>query len=212
MGWLDDVAHVVVGTRCVACENAAIGLCRDCVPALRPQARVVREQPCLIAASGSYDGVLRSALIAWKERGRFTVERTLAHLLAAAVLALEADPPITLVPIPTRPDRRRARGADVIADVARSAAKLLRGIGVETRVEPSLGFVRRVRDQAGLSAVARAENLRGSLAVRRRPAGTVVVVDDIVTTGSTVEEAVRALRADHVRVAGAAVIAHRPLS
>jgi len=212
MGWLDDVAHVVVGTRCVACENVSLGLCRDCAPALRPQARVVREQPCLIAASGNYDGVLRSALIGWKERGRFTVERTLAHLLAAAVLALEADPPITLVPIPSRPDRRRARGADVIADVARCAARLLRGIGVETRVEPSLGFVRRVRDQAGLSAAARAENLHGSLAVRRTPSGTVVVVDDIVTTGATVGEAVRALRAGYVRVAGAAVIAHRALS
>lgn len=212
MGWLDDVAHVVVGATCVACDNVALGLCRDCAPALRPQARVVRDQPCLIAASGSYDGVLRSALIAWKERGRFTVERTLAHLLAAAVLALEADPPITLVPIPSRPDRRRARGADVIADVARGAARLLRGIGVETRVEPSLGFVRRVRDQAGLSAAARAENLHGSLVVRRTPSGTVVVVDDIVTTGATVGEAVRALRAGYVRVAGAAVIAHRALS
>jgi len=212
MGWLDDVVHVVVGTKCVACENVALGLCPDCAPALRPQARVVREQPCLISASGDYDGVLRSALIAWKERGRFTVERTLGHLLAAAVLALDADPPITLVPIPSRPDRRRARGADVIADVARSAAKLLRGIGVETRVEPSLGFVRRVRDQAGLSAPDRAENLHGSLVVRRRPSGTVVVVDDIVTTAATVQEAVRALRAGHVRVAGAAAIAHRSLS
>lgn len=212
MGWLDDVAHVVVGARCVACENVALGLCRDCALAVRPEARVVREHPCLIAASGNYDGVLRSALIAWKERGRFAVERTLAHLLAAAVLALEADPPITLVPIPSRPDRRRARGADVIADVARCTAKLLRGIGVETRVEPSLGFVRRVRDQAGLSAAARAENLHASLAVRRTPSGTVVVVDDIVTTGATVGEAVRALQAGYVRVAGAAVIAHRELS
>jgi len=212
MGWLDDMAHVVLGATCVACENAALGLCRDCAAELRPRARVVREQPCLISAAGDYDGVLRSALIAWKERGRFTVERTLAYLLAAAVLALDADPPIALVPIPARADRRRARGADVIADVARCSAKALRGIGVGARVEPSLGFVRRVRDQAGLSAAARAENVHGSLVARRMPVGTVVVVDDIVTTGATVGEAVRALQASQVRVAGAAVIANRSLS
>lgn len=205
------MTHVLVGTKCVACENAALGLCRDCGLALRPHARVVRESPCLVSAAGEYDGPLRSALIAWKERGRFTVERTLAHLLAAAVLVLDADPPITLVPIPARPDRRRARGADVIADLARRAAKLLCEIGVEARVEPSFGFLRRVRDQAGLSAAARAENLHGSLVVRRAPSGTVVVVDDIVTTGATVSEAVRALRAAQVRVAGAAVVAHRSL-
>lgn len=212
MGWLDDIAHVVAGARCVACENAALGLCHDCAAVLRPRARIVREQPCLVSAAGDYDGVLRSALIAWKERGRFTVERTLAHLLAAAVLALDADPPLTLIPIPARADRRRARGADVIADVARCAAKLLRGIGVDTRVEPSLRFVRNVADQAGLGATARTANVHASLVARRTPAGSVIVVDDIATTGATLAEAVRALRAGRVRVAGAAVIAHRPLS
>jgi ComF family protein len=212
VGWWDDLAYVVVGARCVACENAALGLCRDCARELSPRARIVRDRPCPVAAAGDYDGVLRSTLIAWKERGRFTVERTLAHLLAAAVLELDADSPITLVPIPSRADRRRARGADVIADLARSATRILRRIGVDAGVDPSLGYVRRVRDQAGLTATARAENVSRSLAARRTPAGNVVVVDDIVTTGATLGEAVRALRAGQARVAGAAVVADRSLS
>jgi predicted amidophosphoribosyltransferase len=211
VGWLDDVAHVVAGARCVACDNAALGLCRDCAPELRPRPRIVRQHPCRISASRDYDGVLRSAIIAWKEQGRFTVERPLAHVLAAAILALDADPPITLVPVPARADRRRVRGADVIADVARRAAKLLREIDVETRVLPSLGFARKVRDQAGLTAAARAANLHGSLVARRTPPGSVVVVDDIVTTGATLSEAVRALRDRGVTVVGAAVMADRPL-
>lgn len=210
MGWLDDVAHVVVGTRCVACENAALGLCRDCAPALRPQARVVRDQPCMVAASGDYDGVLRSALIGWKERGRFTVERPLAHLMAASVLALGVDGPVALVPIPSRPDRRRARGADVVADLARRSAALLGSVGLQASTVRSLAFVRRVRDQSGLSAAARADNVRGSLAVRRVPTVPIVLVDDIVTTGASLGEALRAFRAVGADVAGAAVVAHRP--
>jgi len=210
MGWLDDVAHVVVGTKCAGCENPALGLCADCAATVRPQPRIVRDRPCRIAAAGEYDGALRSALIGWKERGRFTVERPLAHLLAASVLALDVEDPIALVPIPSRPDRRRARGADVVTDLARRTAVLLRSVDVDATAIPALAFVRRVRDQAGLSAAARADNVRGSLAARRVPTSSVVLVDDIVTTGATLGEGVRAFRAAGAAVAGAAVMAHRP--
>jgi predicted amidophosphoribosyltransferase len=209
MGWLEDVAHVVVGTKCVGCEHPALGLCADCAASVRPHPRIVRDRPCRTAAAGEYDGVLRSTIIAWKERGRFTVERPLAHLVAASVLALDVEGPIALVPIPSRPDRRRARGADVVTDLARRAAALLRSVDVEASVVPSLAFVKRVRDQAGLSAAARADNVRGSLVARRVPTAPVVLVDDIVTTGATLGEAVRALRACGSAVVGAAVMADR---
>lgn len=204
------MVHVLVGTRCVACDNAALGLCRDCAHRLRPRPRVVRERPCRVAAAGEYDGPLREAIIAWKEHGRFTVERQLAHLVAASVLALDVDGAIALVPIPSRPDRRRARGADVVADLTRRSAALLRTVDVDASVVPSLAFVKRVRDQAGLAAAARADNVRGSLAARRVPPSPVVLVDDIVTTGATLTEAVRALDAAGAGIAGAAVMAHRP--
>ena len=83
--------------------------------------------------------------------------------------------------------------------------------GLDASAVPSLVFVKRVRDQAGLSALARADNVRGSLAVRRVPAAPVVLIDDIVTTGATLGEAVRAFRARGVPVVGAAVMADRPL-
>jgi predicted amidophosphoribosyltransferase len=210
MNWLADLAGVAVGVRCAACESVALGLCAECLDAVRPAPRIVRQRPCRITAAGEYDGVLRSAIIGWKEHGRFPVERPLAYLLAASIIGLDVDPPLVLVPIPSRPDRRRARGADVVDDLARRSVRLLRRVGVEARVTPSLRLLRPVRDQAGLSAAARGANVRGSMGARRQPAGKLVVVDDVVTTGATLTEAVRVLRAVGSDVAGAAVVAHRP--
>ena len=177
---------------------------------MRPHPVIVREQPCRIAAAGEYHHELRGAIIGWKERGRLTLERPLAHLLAASVVSLDPGPRVTLVPIPSPRDRRRARGADVVHDVARVAARLLRQVAVVATVTPALSVTGRIRDQAGLSAEQRQTNLRGAFVVRRMPMGSVVVVDDVVTTGSTVTEAVRVLRGRGVAIHGAAVIAHRP--
>jgi predicted amidophosphoribosyltransferase len=67
-----------------------------------------------------------------------------------------------------------------------------------------------VQDQARLGAAARQENLSGGLRVQRNilPRGAaLVVVDDVVTTGSSLAEAARALRAAQLPVLGAATVA-----
>ncbi|WP_415840137.1 phosphoribosyltransferase family protein, partial [Nocardiopsis gilva] len=82
------------------------------------------------------------------------------------------------------------------------------------RPVPALLHRRRVADQVGLDRSRRRANLEGALAVRPRAVRSltgpaVVVVDDVVTTGATLAEATRALRAAGVRVAGAAVLTER---
>ncbi len=67
---------------------------------------------------------------------------------------------------------------------------------------------RRTADQAGLTATARAANLTGALQSRIDLSGLrVIVVDDVITTGATLAEAARALRAAGAEVPAAAVIA-----
>lgn len=182
--------------------------------AIRPRPSIVREHPCRVAAAGVYELELRDAIIAWKERGRLSLERPLGHLLAAAVLTLEPAGSVTLVPVPSPRERRRMRGADVVHDVACVAARLLVSAGVGASVTRAIGVTGRVLDQAGLTAAQRRQNMPGAFGAarsqRRLPSGPVIIVDDVATTGATLSEAVRALAVPGVGVLGAAVIAHRP--
>jgi predicted amidophosphoribosyltransferase len=120
---------------------------------------------------------------------------------------------VVLVPVPTSRRSRLARGADVVDQLACAAAGLLRGAGADVTVRQALGVARRTADQSGLGALDRARNLAGAFALRSDKGladCTVVVVDDIVTTGATIAEAVRALTAAGHPPIAAATMAHRP--
>ena len=117
-----------------------------------------------------------------------------------------------IVPVPSNRAAVRARGQDHALRLARRAAAFSRTAGISVQCAPALHLVRRTVDQAGLSSGARAANLHGALAVvpswRTLVSGrSVLVVDDVITTGATLAEAARALRAAGAVVPYVAVIA-----
>jgi predicted amidophosphoribosyltransferase len=121
-----------------------------------------------------------------------------------------------LVPVPSSRRSRRARGHDPVRDLARAAASGLRRQGLPVVVLPVLRQSRRVADQAGLGSGERRRNLAGALGVRagwrsRLDGRLVLLVDDVVTTGSTLREAQRVLAGVGARVLGAATVASTPL-
>lgn len=213
-------ADLLLGARCAGCGCSALHLCRACGSRIRPQPLVVwpdpvpgvlrHPTPVPPIASGAHAEVLRRVVLAWKEEGVSRLTGVLAHHLAASVVPhVRAGRGIVLVPVPTSRRSRRARGCDLVDDLARAAADLLSDAGVEVAVEQALTYSRSTRDQAGLGAEARWNNLSGAFAVRRRSglAGDPVVVDDVLTTGATAGEAVRALTSAGRRPVGISVVA-----
>ena len=164
--------------------------------------------------SSAYDPILRRVINAHKERQALTLTSFLAERLALSVHVLLASEPyavgasrIVLVPIPSAARTVRRRGFDATASMARLAARRLR-VRYPMTVRSALTQGRRVADQAGLGAAARQENLRGAFRLRRPiTAGAAVLVDDLVTTGSSLTEAARVLRAARIPVLGAATVA-----
>ena len=98
--------------------------------------------------------------------------------------------PDCIVPVPAHPRRLRERGFNPAGLLARPLAR-------ELRVPCHTHLLVRIRDtpsQTRLDRRARRSNLRGAFRCGDLPARIVWLVDDVRTTGSTLEEAARTLR------------------
>jgi ComF family protein len=137
-----------------------------------------------------YEGPVPALVAMAKFRGRLNVARLLGELLADAIRPRDSGLPEVLLPVPLHPRRLRERGYNQALELARTAG---RSLGVP--VEPSAVLrILSTAPQAGLDERARRRNIRGAFQERGPlPWGHVAIVDDVVTTGSTVAELARVL-------------------
>jgi ComF family protein len=224
--WLQTLASaaadLIYPPTCVLCGAAGDGgldLCAGCrtdLPLLGPccprcalplpapatgpcGACLKRPPPFAICRAGfRYEDPLPALIGGLKFRDRFNLIRLLGRLLADELAGLADGRPDVLVPVPLHPRRLRERGYN-------QSLELARVIGGRLGLPMDAGCCERVRatpPQAALDEKARRRNIRGAFTARADLAGRhVAIIDDVVTTGSTVGELARALlRAGCVRV------------
>jgi ComF family protein len=156
---------------------------------LCPRCRRTRRGLDRARAIGEYEGALRAIIHALKYDGRRSLARPLARLMrerGADVLTGAA----WVVPVPLHPSRRRERGFNQAADLARY-------VGVPVR--RALRRSRATAVQAGLPAARRHKNVRNAFvatrAARELKGQVVVLIDDVCTTGATLSACADALQA-----------------
>jgi len=160
-----------------------------------------RAQPLYVkaAAYGSYQGGLRDLIHLLKYDRVRPAATVLGRMLAEAVGDLQlcfTSGSIVMVPVPLHAKKLRQRGFNQSELIARSALKLLSGGGFQLNAQV-LERQRETQSQIGLSRHQRRENMRGAFVVAAPDeiAGReVLLVDDVMTTGTTVSECARVLR------------------
>ncbi len=113
-----------------------------------------------------------------------------ARKILARAIALHIEEPSLIVPIPSSPRANRSRGYDHSALLAKEVAKLTGGV-----IGQILKVNRKIKDQTRLDSASRFINLSGaySLIAGNYPGERVVLIDDLVTTGASMLEAIRVL-------------------
>ena len=224
---LGDVTDVVLSRACIGCQRLGPPLCERCAPRLDPQPhRVDGLVGGLDAvASLTYRHTARAAILEHKERGMRWLRRPLGDALAASALTLAGTAAgddrarVLLVPVPSHRHAVRTRGRDTLRELSVRAAATMRDAGVRTQVVSALvrtadGPTQKEQGLAGRLA-GQVDSMRVHRGWARHIADArmadehvhVIVVDDVVTTGATAREAVRALTAAGIAPLGVAVVA-----
>ena len=200
---LNSLLAATLAPRCAACDRALDA------PLESPVCPWCWREA--MAAAGRYDGALRQIVHAFKYEGR----RSLAQPLGAMLKAGAADSLLTTdcaVPVPLYPWRRLRRGFNQAADLARQ---------LDLPVVHALWRTRATAPQTGLTAAARRRNVSGAfrlsplLSQRTRALisdRVVVLVDDVMTTGATMQACAEVLASAGAREVRMLTVARAHLS
>jgi ComF family protein len=140
-----------------------------------------------ITAAFTYDWPLAPLVQQYKYAGKLALARVFAHALAGRITSTVD----LIIPMPLAPLRLAERGFNQALEIARILSR-------ETRIALAPAACRRVREsvpQATLPWQERARNIRGAFVCDKDLRGLrVAVVDDVLTTGATLNELARNLR------------------
>jgi ComF family protein len=210
--------------RCVTCDQSDSWLCSACqdriefirppicprcgqptaMPRLCPSCQEAPLQIDGIRAVGYLEGTLRTAIHRFKYSNMRSLADPLGQLMAQYVMQNQL-PIDVIVPVPLHPQRLRKRGYNQAALLAREIAKTV-GLPLS---EDALSRVKSTIPQVGLTARERRDNVRGAFHCSDTglKEQRILLVDDVCTTGATLEACSLALRERGVGVVWGLVLA-----
>lgn len=231
IGWLNLIIilyNMILPRGCAGCDTPDLVLCENCVDAFQHNKRAQFNSMTFgyRYSCGDYSGVVRHAILQWKDHADTACDKIFGLLIANLVLkvfrnnikdnssknSFNSNGPILVVPMPSSSSSTRRRGRRHIIPIANIVAKKLCNEGIEAKVANIVRMNSSISSKSVQTSGSRGRSKRASHAFcvnyrklkkqsnNRNLKHEAIIIDDIVTTGSTMSSCVYALKKAKVSV------------
>jgi len=197
MQLIQELSSLIFPSRCIGCMQLGPTICSQCRLSWHPHIFRTHVDNLPVTSSIIYSPIAARILVAAKEANRKSADILIIDAIQHVLENYKGDiTNLTFVPMPSSKKALRKRGRNFIEFVCKE---------LNVSYSNILFHQRSVKDQSGLNAQERRLNLVGAFGLKGsvRIYGDIVLIDDVVTTGSTLREARRALSAGGLQVSAA---------
>jgi predicted amidophosphoribosyltransferase len=209
---MSSLSEILFPSRCIGCSKLGISICSDCrrdwhLHIYKREISVLGSTYPVLSAV-QYSPIASRVLLSAKESqiaaADLLVTKGLKHSLQFFINRFGTG---TLISVPSRKSAVRKRGRDFLKTLTTDI-----GLDLKIPTASALSHHRKVRDQSQLNIAQRSQNISGAFAVSPQFSALIspgniapklIVIDDLITTGATLTEAIRALRTAGFTVLGA---------
>ena len=208
---MKSLAELVFPSRCIGCSQFGISICSICRKSWHPhiyhRSIKVLDKSYPVISAIEYSPIASRVLLRAKEANQVAADQLLVKAITHSLRYFLKNFGFgDLVPIPSRRSATRKRGRDFMQEITELVAE-----NESIKSLQILRHQRAVRDQSQLNSQQRSRNIAGAFSTFFNLAevrdsgniGPLIIVDDLVTTGATLAEAIRALRTAGFPVLGA---------
>jgi ComF family protein len=196
---IHSLKELIYPNICLCCGKTGAKICHNCSKywLANPNKSKV-ENNCLFFVT-TYNETTSPIILAAKESGNREavklIARSITSSISFAILNLGISQPINLVTIPSQLSAIRRRGRDHIEDLVQEVLIQLNKQNIDAIYLPILKPMKKIKDQSDLNGLQRKENMSHAFIVKSSPISqsAVILIDDLVTTGASIQEGVRAL-------------------
>ena len=208
-----NLTEIIFPSRCIGCSRLGISICSECRKQWHPHI-YQREinwsgENFPVLSAIQYSPIASRVLLSAKESQIRAADQLIVNgIVHSLKIFVNRHGPASLIPIPSRKSANRKRGRNFLREITSQVA-----VEVGLSSHSLLTHSRKVRDQSQLNIVDRSENVSGAFAIDPKFTAQfstgmpkipkIIVIDDLITTGATLSEAIRALRSAGFTVLGA---------